>query len=265
MRPPNWKTMLVIAGLAFAMSHLPACSYGPPSSQQRFDASNDGKISLEASQSWREAIFVRLDGDEDGSLTKDEYFMARTGRRSGFRSRGRRSEARQEARAERFAEMDSDSNELVSKEEYLEYGRQRFVARDTDGDGLLTREDFRAFRRNLRSQGPPFSRRGFDANNDGKISLEESLNRSEARFVRLDGDGDSSLTKDEYVTFRIGQRRSARNERRQQARAARFTEIDTDGDDLVSKEEYLKHAELRFSSRDANGDGFLTRDDFRAR
>ena len=105
-----------------------------------------------------------------------------------------------------------------------------------------------------------------DANQDGKISLEESLNSSEARFVRLDGDESSSLTKEEYLTSRFGKySNSAWFQRRQQERADRFTEIDSDGDDVLSKEEYLKHAELRFSARDTNGDGFLTSDEFRSR
>ncbi len=105
-----------------------------------------------------------------------------------------------------------------------------------------------------------------DANQDGKISLEESLNSSEARFVRLDADESSSLTKEEYSTSRFGKNsNSAWFQRRQQERADRFTEIDSDGDALLSKEEYLKHAELRFSSLDTNGDGFLTSDEFRSR
>ncbi len=105
-----------------------------------------------------------------------------------------------------------------------------------------------------------------DANQDGKISLEESLNSSEARFVRLDGDESGSLTKEEYVTSRFGKfSNSAWFQRRQQERADRFTEIDSDSDSVLSKEEYLKHAELRFSTRDTNGDGFLTSDEFRSR
>ena len=236
------KSMFVVAGLVLAMSQLPACSHRPLD-QQRFDANNDGKNSLETSRNWWETIFVRLDSDENGSLTEDEYLAARMGRRGEFRSRGRQSEGRQEARAVRFAEMDSDSDKLVSKEEYLEYGRQRF-----------------------RNRGSSFSRRRYDTNEDGKISLEESLSRSEARFVRLDDNEDGSLTRDEYVTSRFSRSsNSAWFQRRQQARAERFTEIDLDGDEVLSKQEYLDPAEQRFATRDTNGDGFLTSDEFRSR
>jgi Ca2+-binding EF-hand superfamily protein len=48
-------------------------------------------------------------------------------------------------------------------------------------------------------------------------------------------------------------------------RHARMMErVDTDKDGKISREEYLKAAEQRFAGLDANKDGYVTQDEFRA-
>lgn len=69
--------------------------------------------------------------------------------------------------------------------------------------------------------------------------------RAQARFARLDKNGDGVITKDEFP-----------------ARFAdRFAELDTDKDGRISRSEMVEGALRRFDARDANKDGQVTPDE----
>ena len=77
----------------------------------------------------------------------------------------------------------------------------------------------------------------------------------------MDADDDGKLTKEEYMSVRMGPQRGwnpEREQERQKAKEARFDEMDSDGDGSISKEEFLALAEKHYMSADANGDGKVT-------
>ena len=108
------------------------------------DSNHDGVISDdEAAARWEE-VFAAMDADGDGSLTQEEYMAVRMGPGAGW---GPRHEARQARKRDRFKSMDRNSDNKVSKAEFIEEGRQQFKAADNNKDGKVTAWEFRSSRR----------------------------------------------------------------------------------------------------------------------
>ena len=117
--------------------------------------------------------------------------------------------------------------------------------------------------RGMRGQSMPGRGRFamIDANDDGSISAEEAASAADDVFSAMDGDDDGMLTKDEYMSVRMGPqlgRNPARQQRRQEAKEARFDEMDEDGDGSITKAEFMTLAENHHMGADADGDGRIT-------
>ncbi len=105
-----------------------------------------------------------------------------------------------------------------------------------------------------------------DANGDGLVSRAEATSNAESVFNAMDADTNGKLTKDEYMSVRMGQQNGANTAmqaQRQAEKEARFAPMDTNGDGQVSLEEFVAGAANRFKAADANGDGMLTRPEWR--
>lgn len=97
-----------------------------------------------------------------------------------------------------------------------------------------------------------------DANEDGVVSAEEAASAADEVFTAMDADDDGKLTKEEYMSVRMGPQRGYFPERHaamQAAKSARFTEMDGDKDNMVSKAEFLDSAKRHHAAADADGDG----------
>lgn len=107
-----------------------------------------------------------------------------------------------------------------------------------------------------------------DANEDGVISADEAAANAEDVFMAMDADDDGSLTKEEFMTIRMGPQNGwnqARQARRQKAKEARFDAMDKDGDGKVSQEDFMATAQARFELADSDSDGKVSPWDFRRR
>jgi hypothetical protein len=100
------------------------------------DANEDGMVSAEEAASAADEVFTVMDADDDGQLTMEEYMFVRMGPGDGWNQS--RQAARQKAKADRFAEMDTDGDKMVSKQEFLAGAKAHHQAADTDGDGMVT-------------------------------------------------------------------------------------------------------------------------------
>jgi Ca2+-binding EF-hand superfamily protein len=95
----------------------------------------------------------------------------------------------------------------------------------------------------------------FDANEDGKLSQDEIDSSRAERFGQFDGDGDQSLTLQEYEQLWL----DAMRERM----VDRFQDLDADGDAKVTAEEFKRPFAKMVRRMDRNEDGVIDRNDFR--
>lgn len=100
-----------------------------------------------------------------------------------------------------------------------------------------------------------------DANDDGIVSAEEAASAADEVFTAMDADDDGKLTKDEYMSLRMGSQLGYNSERQvamQKAKEGRFAAMDADTDGSVSKGEFLDAARAHHADADADGDGKVT-------
>ena len=135
---------------------------------------------------------------------------------------------------------------------------------DTDGDQRISREEFLARHLERFDRG--------DQNRDGTVTGEEmraafSARRDEMRgriFDRLDADSDGAISRAEFEAQaeRREGRRGRRGHHRRGGRGWGHAEIAADG---VTRAEAEARATAWFARMDANGDGYVSREDGEAR
>lgn len=109
-----------------------------------------------------------------------------------------------------------------------------------------------------------------DANNDGRVTLDEGRSWLQARFVEADADRDGGVTIDELVAFMQARRPAGRpaasdemQTRMREGLTRGFRFVDANGDGRVSMAELTPVAEAMFRAADRNADGALTREEVR--
>ena len=112
------------------------------------DGDGDGAISDAEAAANHEEVFLTMDADEDGVLTREEYMAVRMGPGPMTAGGWRRFEDQAiQRKTAAFAEMDGDGDGSVSQREWMAAGEQRFAASDHDGDGVVSVWEFRSARR----------------------------------------------------------------------------------------------------------------------
>jgi len=89
-----------------------------------------------------------------------------------------------------------------------------------------------------------------DADGDGKVTLDEMLNRASKRFDETDQNSDGEIS--------VGEMADRMERRRLERRAERrLRRMDYDGDGKVTKSEIESRVKKRFALLDANDDGVI--------
>ena len=113
---------------------------------QMLDSDTDGQVSASEAAEWHETVFLTMDANEDGQLTRDEYMAIQLGRGADPDQRGPRYAERQIEKDARFTMMDADGDGLVTQAQFFADGQLRFTTADADKSGSVTLPEFIAMR-----------------------------------------------------------------------------------------------------------------------
>lgn len=141
--------------------------------------------------------FAKMDLNRDGAVTKEEVGQMREQRREERRDRA-------------FAMLDTDRNGSISRSEF----DARATKREGAGamrQGMMRKRMMRRAVMARAMGGRMFARA--DANNDGRVTLNEALTPAMAAFDRADANRDGTVTPEE--------RRDARQKMREEWRDKR--------------------------------------------
>jgi len=97
----------------------------------------------------------------------------------------------------------------------------------------------------------------YDADNDKKVTQEEINTNREAWHKEFDANNDGKLSLEEFKQLFL--------KARAQRIVRQFQRFDRDGDAGVTPDEYLRPMKNMVEMRDRNGDGALSREDMRRR
>lgn len=107
-----------------------------------------------------------------------------------------------------------------------------------------------------------------DANNDGKISVDEHAAAAKKMFEIMDGSKDGKVTAAEMEAAHeqiVGKKAAAAKDKGKQMSAAeKLKVVDTNGDGALTAEEHLAGSRSMFDKMDGNHDGFLTKSELEA-
>lgn len=202
------KTLLIGTGLVLAASGAVA--------QVTPVAPRDGVQTRAEVVERARAMFARIDANRDGFITQEEgralrARVVRDGAAQGQRVARAADPAR---RAQMFDRLDTDRNNVISRDEWARAETMRAERRMVRGE----RAGVRGRRVAMRGQMAGAMLRRADTNNDQRISLAEAEAAALQRFARVDLDRDGQVTRDERQQARQqlrqqwqGQRPAARN------------------------------------------------------
>lgn len=233
---------------------------GPEALFGRLDVNQDGQLSEDELPDDQQRFFRRLrrtaDRDGDDQLSREEFVAGLAERPipgAGQPGQAPRAEINPE---ELFRRADRNRDEKVTLDEFPEERREalrpRFERADRDGDGALSMTEFgelaRAFARDARTQPgrPPQTQ---PAQTDQGATAD-----GEQLFFAIDANGDGALSADEIA-----------------AAAEAIKKLDFDGDGTVTREELRPRPAAagapgrgllrRFAEADRDGDGKLSREE----
>jgi Ca2+-binding EF-hand superfamily protein len=142
-----------------------------------------------------------------------------------------------------------------------------FGAFDTDGDGYITAADLDAHKaRTAAALNTSTDSAAYAAFDDGYKVWSDQM------FAVLDKDGDAQVSVDEFVDFYSEASTEAIAEMVERYASGVLAMADADDDDQLTHEEYIRwamaangaseaDAEAGFSAMDANGNGYVTKDE----
>lgn len=266
-QPPKPKPKTGRPGDRPARGGMPAIS----EILKRFDANGDGQLTKDELPEQAAERIMRADANGDGAVTKEELEEIRKrfagGQRGGAGGRGMFDPE------QLFKRLDANGDGKLSKDELPERFGQRIMQADADKDGFVTKEEFAEVAKRMAGGrggpgGPPdvsplFDRA--DKNGDGKLTKDELPGPLAERLMKADADGDGAVTKAELEEARKkagGRPGPGPGGRGGFDPAQMFKRMDRNGDGKVGLDELPARMAERLKAADADGDGFISKEEF---
>jgi EF hand len=195
------KIWLVAAGAAVLAAGACGFAQAQDGDQQtrrhgifQSDSNSDGVLTRAEFDAGRAANFARLDGDNNGQLTREEMRAERgehRGRRGGHRGGG----------MHQLASADANNDGNITREEFLARPNQMFERLDDNSDGVISANERpqrgeRGERGGEQRAERP-DRPNPDTNGDGAFSPAEYTAMGAGMFERLDANDDGRVTQEE--------------------------------------------------------------------
>jgi Ca2+-binding EF-hand superfamily protein len=175
-------------------------------------------------------------------------------------------------RQDYIAELDSDGDGRVTRDDVARFRAERLRVADTNGDGAISEDEYvdeyavRLERRieNERTSQVEQTRTRFDAldkNSDGAISPDEYKASGDRAFSRFDPDGSGTIRATEGDEQQVRQRSVLAMPTTHSL--AGFMELyDEDADGVVTRETFEEQRRRAFAASDADGNGVLSGDEY---
>jgi hypothetical protein len=175
-----------VAALALSGSAIAAHHEGRP----RADSDGDGVVTRAESQAHAEAMFAKLDENNDGKLDQTD-----------------RDARRERMKAKMFDKLDADQDGSVSREEFMAFeghrmgrhwGKGGMAGRREGGPGMDGPRKYHGMGMRgsdgMGMRGRHGMMMGADTDNDGALSQAEFLAAAGKRFDAVDSDSDGKIT-----------------------------------------------------------------------
>ncbi|HOD74868.1 MAG TPA: hypothetical protein PKJ17_02500 [Syntrophorhabdaceae bacterium] len=159
-----------------------------------------------------QSVHDRADADKDGVITKEDM---------------------KKALEERYRGEDTNKDGKVTVDEYQDARRKNFDDADANKDGMVTVEEWAIYWCGT-DQGA------------AKVKKPVKMSRNASRAKLMDTNKDGKLGKDECVVFWAG----------------RFVDLDGNKDSKMSRQEYLDRMKAMAKMMDIDGDGVITIEEY---
>lgn len=197
-------TIALVTGLAFGTSAA-AFAEGMHRGHgeqiwNKLDTNQDGKVTRDELKADVSTLFAKVDANKDGKVTQDEASQFFAAKRDEMKAK----------HAERLKAADTNKDGKWSKEELSEMSERRFGKLDQNSDGAVTQAELDAHRdarkaRFEEKHGDRAEGKGkgklfkhADENSDGVVDQAEALKAVDARFSKLDQNGDGAVERAEF-------------------------------------------------------------------
>lgn len=130
------KLKLTLLSTAFAVAASSAAFAFTPAQFLGIDQNADNQISHEEAMAYRTRLFSGLDANGNGTVEFEEYVEAKKLRSSTANP------GAAVAVPDEYKEADTNSDTMLTMDEFNAQGQARFKALDKDGDGYVSQKEF---------------------------------------------------------------------------------------------------------------------------